>query len=280
MDDDLSLHAEPLVETLSPVPGIMIADHFTESYGYRVNRSHGTKDWVMTFTLSGTGQYRIGEFKLLCQAGDVVILKPGTPHHYSTPQDETWDFVWSHFIPEPRWAGLLQLPEAVPGLIRLAIDSQSARSRLLQAFERLIRDTREEMPLKELMMINTMEEIVLIVAGQHSRSGERALDPRVEEVLQLLAGSMNESHTIEKLARRVALSPSRLAHLFKEQVGDSVMETLLKIRMRHAARLLAHTSRQVAEIADDVGFRSPYFFTKQFTAFYGCSPTAYRERQR
>ncbi|WP_135556868.1 helix-turn-helix domain-containing protein [Paenibacillus cymbidii] len=271
--------ADDLPETISPAPGILIADHFRESFGYAVKRSGGTKDWIITFTLSGSGSYRIGDYRLVCVPGDIVILKPGTPHRYAA-EPAGWRFVWSHFLPEPRWAGLLQLPEPHPGLIHLSIESAAVRSRLERTFDRLIHETKDEMPLKDQLAINAMEEIVLLVAGEHRRDGSQALDPRVEEVLRLLTERLSEPHTVEELARHVALSPSRLAHLFKAQVGDAVLETLLKTRLRHAARLLEHTSRLVSEIAADVGFGSPYYFTKQFTSFFGCSPTVYRERKQ
>jgi AraC family transcriptional regulator of arabinose operon len=104
------------------------------------------------------------------------------------------------------------------------------------------------------------------------------MDPRVSEVLHALMHRMSESHSVAALAQAVNLSPSRLAHMFKEQVGDSIIDTLNKIRLRQAARLLRFTTRQVGEVARDVGFQDPFYFTKQFKAFYGTSPSEFRSR--
>ncbi|WP_284645129.1 hypothetical protein [Paenibacillus silviterrae] len=44
---------------------------------------------------------------------------------------------------------------------------------------------------------------------------------------------------------------SRLAQMFKEQVGESIIGTLNKIHLRHAAQLLRFTPCQVGEVARD-----------------------------
>lgn len=270
--------AAPAV-TVSPPPGVLLADHFNESLGYRTNRPAGTRDYLITFTLDGCGSYRIGEQVRLCRRGDVMILTPGTPHHYETFAEEGhWDFVWCHFVPPEEWQAYLTLPETLPGLSHILINQEVTFDRMHQAFLRLIDDQLHGDLLHERLAYLALEEIVLLLAHQSGKEQANARqDPRVEEVRRLLVLRMQEPHTIQSLAEKVSLSPSRLAHLFKEETGHSIIEMLLHIRLRHGARQLEYTSRPIAEVAEDVGFTSPFYFTKQFTAAYGISPTAYRK---
>ncbi|MBS4216757.1 helix-turn-helix transcriptional regulator [Bacillus sp. FJAT-49711] len=69
-----------------------------------------------------------------------------------------------------------------------------------------------------------------------------------------------------------------MSHLFREQVGHSIMATLLSMRLRHAARLLEYTNLPISEIAREVGFSSPFYFTKQFTSFFGLNPSMFRKQ--
>ncbi|MBC8074887.1 MAG: helix-turn-helix transcriptional regulator, partial [Chloroflexales bacterium] len=85
---------------------------------------------------------------------------------------------------------------------------------------------------------------------------------------------------VAALAREIGLSPSRLSHLFKQQVGSSIVETALALRLRQAARLLAFTQHPVATIAHEAGFQSAFYFSRQFKAYYGQSPSAYRKRMK
>lgn len=277
-NDEASRPTVPAV-TVSPPPGVLLADHFSKTVGYRTNRPAGTRDYLITFTLSGCGTYRIGEQLRQCRRGDVMILTPGTPHHYETHVEEgLWDFVWCHFLPHEDWQSYLLLPETLPGLLHVHLNQPDTFERMLQAFRRLINDQLHSDMLHERMAYLSLEEIVLLLAHHSGREqANPSLDPRVEQVMRLLLLRMQDAHTIQSLAETVRLSPSRLAHLFKEETGSSIIEMLLQIRLRHGARQLVYTSRTVAEVADDVGFQSPFYFTKQFTAAYGISPSAYRK---
>ncbi|CAM3900673.1 hypothetical protein PALA111701_30525 [Paenibacillus lactis] len=175
-----------------------------------------------------------------------------------------------------RWLDLLPIGQDNNGPITLQLGKSAAFERMVLAFERLVREKRHTDRYAELLSLNALEEALIHLAQFAAVSV--SLDPRIADTLIYITDHLDAPHTIAELARRVSLSPSRFSHLFKGQTGDSVMETLLKLRLKHAARLLKHTTLLVSEIAGLAGFQSPFYFTKQFTAFYGMSPTDYRRK--
>lgn len=262
----------------APSPGKIISGRYSRAADYHMRRRAGTRDWLITYTLSGEGCYRLGSFTHFCRRGQVVTLAPGTPHDYATAETGApWVFFWAHFNPRLQWVDWLQRGEVHPGLHVLFISDSSTRLRLGQAFNRLVRDSGSMGIFQEDLAQNALEEILTLVARQHGRNARR-FDPRIEMVLYRLEDSLGTPLAIAELAKMVSLSPSRLAHLFKEQVGDSVIEVHLKLRLRHASRLLERTPRSIGEIAGDIGFESPFHFSRQFKAYYGMSPSAYRKR--
>jgi AraC family transcriptional regulator of arabinose operon len=269
-------HPAAITPTLPP--GILISGHFTKPFGYFGNRPNGTRDWLLTFTISGEGVYRIEQEEFICRAGDMVILKPGTMHDYAAKQDSVWDFYWAHFVPPFDWVDYLLLPEAISGLIHYHIEHSPTRKRMVRALQQVIEDSRDLNLGSKALALHSLEEVFLLTKQSLDESLRTKLDFRVEEILSTLSQRMKNQYQIEELAQSVNLSPSRLAHLFKEQTGDSIMETLLKIRMRHAAHFLEFTSRKIADIASDVGFQDSFYFSRQFKAFYGNSPSAYRKK--
>lgn len=265
-------------ETKSPPPGVLVCGHFRERFGYHVHRSWGTRDWLITYTITGRGLYRQEGVAIHAEPGDLTLLVPGAVHDYGATPEGVWEFTWAHFVPRPSWAAWLRLPEVGKGLHRLAIADMTVRQRIQRAFTRLSRDAQGAGAFREELALNALEEILLLAAREQHRAAARPVDPRIQRVLDHLAANLAERHTLADLAREVSLSPSRLAHLFKEQVGDSIVETILKLRLRQAARLLEFTPRQVKEIAHDVGFQSAFYFSRQFRAHFGVSPTEYRRR--
>ncbi|MBE1444395.1 helix-turn-helix domain-containing protein [Paenibacillus sp. OAS669] len=264
-------------ENLTTIPGILIADRYERSYGYKVKRSKGTNDFYLTYTCSGKGIFYNGKESCECAEGEVSIIIPGTPHYYATAENEIWQFFWCHFIPREPWMPLLQLPEPIKGIKRIRIDSELMNVRLSSAFSNLVQYTLETGPLSERLAINALEQVLLLIASSRADKLQH-IDPRIQEALDLLSNHYYKPYTVASLASHVNLSPSRFAHLFKNQTGESVMEMLIKIRLQHAKKRLEHTPLSIAEIAAEVGFNNPFYFTRQFTSFYGCPPAAFRKK--
>ncbi|WP_232289033.1 helix-turn-helix domain-containing protein [Paenibacillus sp. Aloe-11] len=95
-----------------------------------------------------------------------------------------------------------------------------------------------------------------------------------------LQSVVDNSYVPSGRVKAVCLSPSRLSHLFKKQVGDSIIETLIKYRLNQAEKLIKYTIRPITEIALGVGFNSPDYFSRKFTDYFGVNPSKYRKQQR
>src|SRR5262245_62878288 len=89
-------------EAPAPPPGKIVAGHAEKAWGYHIRRSLGTRDWLITYTLSGEGRYQVGAFIYDCRPGEIVTLAPGTSHDYATATPVApWEFYWAHFNPRP-----------------------------------------------------------------------------------------------------------------------------------------------------------------------------------
>ncbi|WP_340401964.1 helix-turn-helix domain-containing protein [Paenibacillus sp. FSL H8-0079] len=261
-------------------PGILVSDHYIQPYGYSCYRAQGTKDWLIIYTLSGKGRIHNGASGYLsCTAGMLTLVSPGTAQDYFTEQGHVWDKMWAHFIPRLPWMDWIPSSNTDGPIFQLHIDKESSRRAIESAFSRVISyRLYEDSMLRDELTLNALEEVILLVASQNQSKKE--LDSRVQEVLNIISRDYMDQILIEDLGKRVCLSPSRLSHLFKEQVGDSIMETLMKHRLKQAEPLLQYTLRPITEIALAVGFHSPDYFSRQFSSHFGISPSNYRKKCR
>jgi AraC-like DNA-binding protein len=101
-------------------------------------------------------------------------------------------------------------------------------------------------------------------------------DAEIDEALDLMQTQPAEDWTLEKLARRVALSRSTFAERFRRLAGDTPMEYLAHWRMHLASQLLRDGQENVASIAMQVGYESEAAFAKAFKKRMGVAPGAYR----
>lgn len=293
--------AMQISETRSPPPGLLITGHFHERPPYAVYRPHGSGNWLITYTLRGQGLYRQPGFTVEAKPGDVVLLQPDALHDYAVPPGSRWEFLWAHFHPRPAWLSWWRLPHLGHGLFSIHVHTPQVQARIRQIFLNLHADTLVLRPpeiasgqeknvlpgdpsltfhpdiLRRELALNRLEEILLLAIQENEQQQHKTLDPRIQQVLDLLSADLAASHDVASLAAAVALSPSRLGHLFKEEVGDALINTLLSLRLRQAARLLEHTPHSISMIAEEVGFNSPFYFSRQFRQHFGLSPRAYRD---
>lgn len=105
---------------------------------------------------------------------------------------------------------------------------------------------------------------------------ETATDSRVREVVVTMHAELDEPITIGALAERVNLSPSRLSHLFRNQLALTPAEYLGRIRVAAARHMLRTTHLSQKEILAATGIADRTNFTRQFKRFYGASPRQFR----
>ncbi len=105
--------------------------------------------------------------------------------------------------------------------------------------------------------------------------GERPASPMLALRLEL-ERRLAHHWTNDEMAGLLNLSGSSLRRLCLAQTGRAPMQYLADLRMRHAAEMLRMTPATVADVAEQVGYDSPFAFSKAFTRHHGESPAAYR----
>lgn len=81
---------------------------------------------------------------------------------------------------------------------------------------------------------------------------------------------------VERVGEEMGLSRVQLYRKVKALTGQSPVELLRTARLQRGRRLLETTDRSISEIAYDVGFTSPSYFTKCFKDEFGKSPNELR----
>lgn len=103
------------------------------------------------------------------------------------------------------------------------------------------------------------------------------VDLRIDKLKRYLTLRFCKQLSIDEMATRVNLSPSRLSHLFKRETGVPPQEFLKQIRMYHAKTLLEDTFLSVKEVMALCGFNDASHFVRDFERVHGKTPRRYRE---
>jgi AraC family transcriptional regulator len=94
----------------------------------------------------------------------------------------------------------------------------------------------------------------------------------------LLAARFQEHLTLEDIAAEINYSPYHLAHIFRQQTGQTIHAYLNQIRLRTALDYL-QSDVDLTQLALTLGFSSHSHFTQAFRQVFGTQPSQLRLQQ-
>ena len=86
----------------------------------------------------------------------------------------------------------------------------------------------------------------------------------------------DESISLNVVAKAINISANYLSAVFSQKMGISFVEYLTQKRMEKAKYLLRNTAKRSGEIAYEVGYKDPRYFSFVFKKTQGCTPREYR----
>ena len=107
---------------------------------------------------------------------------------------------------------------------------------------------------------------------------EKKLSPRLARMMTYIEEHLTDRIELADIADHVGISRTYASAVFKEELGITISEFILRERMIEAKRMLRDTDMTVSSIADRLSFCSQSYFTKNFTAAEGMTPVEYRRQ--
>lgn len=107
-------------------------------------------------------------------------------------------------------------------------------------------------------------------------SGEDSGASPGRRVRAYLERNYRERVAIGAIARELGISESKLSHRYREECGESVFDTLLRIRLEQSLPLLLK-NLPIKVVAAETGFNSEFYYSKIFKRHFGVSPARYRK---
>jgi AraC family transcriptional regulator of arabinose operon len=241
-------------------------------------REPGFPFWTLGILSTGSSYVLFGEEEILRIAPHLMLVPPDTPYSLRHGgRGRRWVGKWAIFSSSPRLQGLLRLPPVCGRAMGCPRISKEQAHDLNRAFDDLLRFDSGSHLLREQLLENTLERILLL-ANEISAMESDALDPRVRRAMKILSSDLAEDISLQEVAEQTHASLSSLAHLFSEQVGVSPMRFRETQRMRRAKHLLLTTNLPVKTVAPRIGYRNAFHFSRRFRQHCGLSPSKYRTR--
>ena len=151
----------------------------------------------------------------------------------------------------------------------------------LRQFEALAREFREQAPgrVHALMAQATLiaVQFLRLRGAQHALQKPRgARDTLVQRYRALLETHFRSQPSLAFYAEALHVSADHLSRACRNVAGQSAQQLMHERLMLEARRLLAYTAAPVAQIAAQLGYADPAYFSKFFARSVGETPSSYR----
>lgn len=209
---------------------------------------------------------------------DLICIRPNTP--YTTrivPGYNSWQGDWIIGTLRPEWEELIKWKEVLPGIYSMNIAGTKVQEKIKGFFRAALEFVLSIHPFADINAMHSLEEVLLLVSKVNDPQ-LNLYDTRILKAIEILSNNFEKLLEIEDVSRQVGMSPSRLAHLFKTDVGETPMNFREGIRLKHAKQLIIGTNMSIKEIAAAVAYDCAFHFSKRFKIRLGISPKKFRQQ--
>ena len=149
-----------------------------------------------------------------------------------------------------------------------------ADSYITKPFHSKVLLARIENLLRQRQLLKNLYQGTKVAEKEISESHLEDRDKQFLKQLQaIIQKNLSDSEFgVEDMGQQIGLSRVQLYRKVKAMTGSSVVDLLRKARLAKARRLLETRSMSVSEVAYEVGFSAPSYFTKCFKEEYGMLP--------
>ena len=152
------------------------------------------------------------------------------------------------------------------------------RTREISAQKKLVEEKAYELNRQNALLRRQNEELASrkILFDQERRSGDnRQEDSFMEKALEVLRQYYkNPDLDVETFCRAMGMSKTSLNNRLQETAGMSIGQLIRTYRLSVASEMLENTTMNVSEVAYEVGFNDPKYFTRCFTKEFGKTPSS------
>ena len=227
----------------------------------------------MIYIYRGRGTFDLGDGLTELSAGSIIIYPPGIPQRYVYFAKDAPEIFWVHFT-GTECAGLLRKYHCQSGQI-------GVQSVIRQIFEEMIGELQLKKPyFQDMVQAGFLRLLALEGRLSMQPSHEGKCSSRFDNLILKLNQTYSEAWDIDSMARFCCLSSGYFAHAFKAAVGMAPLRYLNGLRMEKAKELLTSDNLTISSVAALTGYGDPFYFSKVFKRFQGCSPAEYKKRQQ
>ena len=252
----------------------------THANRVRFETGHRMEEEVVTtnrliLVVRGELDYTVEGARRRIPEGTQFLVSAWTRRVWTTPRARACEIAWCEFEDQREAAPLEAPPRRLISKADLPLE--------LASYRRLQKIWRDEAGGRELHLEAELK--ALLARFWLAREISAPIDatttlphPRVRACLKWMNDHLHEPRALDEAYEVSGLTKNYFRELFQAAMGCSPSEHLQRLRLRRARYLLWQTQKPVKEVAYEVGYSDPLYFSRLYLRFWGRGPSSERRR--
>ncbi len=227
--------------------------------------------YLLIYTFGGAGYFTQANLTVTVNHGQALLMDCRMPQVYGTsPARGHWYHLWAHI----EGAGVEAMARrlGLPKLTPITLSETRMRPHFELLFDKIKTESVENEERMGIAVHTMLSELITAVVRANA-----AQDDPVRLACAYVADHLADPISVEDLAKAANVSASYLTKLFRQSLGTSPHDYLLRQRISKAKQLLIETDEPIGAVARQVGFTTESNFSYRFTKMCDITPSAYRK---
>lgn len=232
--------------------------------------------YLIHYVVDGTGTFRTESNTYSLGKAQGFLICPGQVTYYEADAHTPWTYAWVgfHGVRAQHYLKLAGLHESDPIFTTL---DHGATSDLLKSMVESCTLPRS----REIRLRGYLYQFLAYIVEAAPRSLEKKSQSQaelyVQKAVKYIQLNFSERLTVKDVAHHVGLDRSYLCSLFRQVLGASPQEFIIRFRIEKSRELMEDARLSISDIARSVGYENPSTFSKAFHRILSVSPTHYRQ---
>ena len=234
-------------------------------------RKDGIEEYIFLYCMEGSGIININGKQYVLHDNEAFCIPRFKGHSYYACEDNPWSILWVHIKGEDTKYFPLEECRIVQ------FNSNNSTNRMLFLFELLFSVLERNYTLGNFIYISQV--LALILAETYDREKHNTTQEQnkyVTTVVRYMYKHLQENLTLEQISEEFELSKSYLNAIFQKYTQHAPMDFYINLKMKEACKLFRSTDMYIYEVAQRLGYKDQYYFSRIFKKVVGISPKEYK----
>ncbi|TKG94249.1 AraC family transcriptional regulator [Puteibacter caeruleilacunae] len=243
-----------------------------DEYNFDWNKGRILDEYQLLYIVSGTGIFETRDQKVEVKEGNVIFLYPFQWHRYRPTEETGWTEHYIGFNGSIANQVMEFFSESPVQYIGFNEEIYQNYRRIFQLVNDETRGYQQAASGNVLQILGKIRQIIL-----NQSYANDPMEKLINQARLYMRAHMNEQFNLEDLANDLNIGYSLFRGEFKKYTGMSPGQYLLQLKIQMAKNLLSNSDKSVKEISHQIGFESPYYFSRIFKKHVDMSPSEFRE---